>query len=109
MEEGAPRRRDWEDEAGDEEGGDRQDQDRADGRATRLPRQSEQADKRDRKADHEEDREQVVPDPGRSKLEEPGWAGREITGQGRRVVPGEDVEPVEAQRVGGGLPRERTP
>ncbi len=48
------------------------------------------------------------PMPVDPQLEQAGRSDGEVAGQGRRVVPGEDVEAVDAQRVGRGLARQRT-
>ena len=68
-----------------------------------------EADERDRQTRQEQDREEVVGEPVDPHLEEASRADGEVARQGRRVVPGEDVEAGHAEGVGDGLTRERAP
>ncbi len=105
VEEGAPGRRDREQQARREEREQPGEQHGADGTIAALPRQGEQPEDRDRDADQQQDVEQVVADADDAQVHELGRADREVAGEGRRVVPGEDVEPADRERVGQRLAR----
>ena len=82
-------------------------QQRPQGEAASLPWQRHQPDHRDRDAEQDEHVEQVVRQPGDAQLDQGRRPDREVAGQGGRVVPGEDVEAGQVQRVRDGLARQR--
>ena len=103
VEERAPRRRHREQQARREEGQHGHEQDGPQGPIAALPGQGEQADQGHRDAQEQQDVEQVVAEARDAHLEQAAGSGREIAGERRRVVPREDVEPAQRQRVRGRL------
>ena len=73
-----------------------------------VPRQGHEADDGHRDAEEDEDVEEVVREPGDPQLDERGRPDRQMAGQGRRVVPGEDVEAGQVQGIRDGLSGQRT-
>ena len=71
------------------------------------PRQRDETDQGDREAGRDEDVDQVVPDAVDPELDEAGRPDRQVAGQGRRISPGEDVEPADRQRIRQRLARQR--
>ena len=68
---------------------------------------ADEADDRDRHARDEQHAEQVVAEPFDPHLDQSPRPDGEVARQGRRVVPGEDVEAGDRERVGHGLAGER--
>ena len=69
--------------------------------------QGDEPDEREREARQQQDRAEVVPEALDAHLEEPGRTDGQVARQGRRVVPGEDVEAGHGEGVGHGLAGQR--